>query len=88
MTDARAKRPWEQRLHEAAATIEDELKRVITYINDEVVPEVRQNSSNALRAAAAEMERLAQRMDDRAKTRAASTPPGSTQSGAGSDARP
>jgi hypothetical protein len=68
------KRPWEQRLHEAAATVEDELRRVITYINDEVVPEVRQNSSDALRAAAAEMERLAQRMDDRAK-RTTGTPP-------------
>ena len=59
-----AKRPWEQRLQEAAATVEDELRRVITYINDEVVPEVRQNSSSALRSAAAELERLARRMDD------------------------
>lgn len=77
MTDARAKRPWEQRLHEAAGTVEDELKRVIKYLNDEVVPEVRQSSSDALRAAAAEMERLAQRMDDRARTRATgdATPP-------------
>ena len=59
------KRDWERRLHEAAATVEDELRRVITYINDEVVPEVRQNGSSALRAAAAELERLASRMDDR-----------------------
>ena len=59
------RRPWEQRLHEAAATMEDELKRVVTYINDEVVPEVRQNGSSALRAAAAELERLARRMEDR-----------------------
>ncbi len=65
MADATFKFPWEQRLHEAAATVEDELKRVITYINDEVVPEVRQNGSSALRAAAAELERLARRMDDR-----------------------
>ncbi len=69
------KRAWEQRLHEAAATVEDELRRVVTYINDEVVPEVRQNSSSALRAAAAELERLAKRMDDRAST--AKTPPSS-----------
>jgi hypothetical protein len=71
MTDARAKRPWEQRLHEAAGSIEDELKRVIKYLNDEVVPEVRQSSSDALHAAAVEIERLAQRMDDRAKARSA-----------------
>jgi hypothetical protein len=75
MTDARSKRPWEQRLHEAAATIEDELRRVITYLNDEVVPEVRQNSSDALHAAAAEMERLAQRLDDRAKRSTESATP-------------
>ena len=69
------KRDWERRLHEAAATVEEELRRVVTYINDEVVPEVRQNGSAALRAAAAEMERLAQKMDDRAK---AGTPPSGT----------
>jgi hypothetical protein len=78
MANEAPKRPWEQRLHEAAATVEDELRRVITYINDEVVPEVRQNSSAALRAAAAEMERLAQRMDDRAKR----TPPPPASGGA------
>jgi hypothetical protein len=70
------KRDWERRLHEAAATVEEDLRRVVTYINDEVVPEVRQNGSAALRAAAAEMERLAQRLDDRAKT----TPPPTTPS--------
>jgi len=51
------KRPWEQRVHE-------ELRRVIDYINDEVVPEVRRNGSDALRAAAKELDKLAQRMDD------------------------
>ncbi len=60
------KRPWEQRLHEAAATIEDELRRVVTYLNNEVVPEARENGSVALRKAAAELERLARKMDDRA----------------------
>jgi hypothetical protein len=83
MTDARAKRPWEQRLHEAAGTVEEELKRVIKYLNDEVVPEVRQSSSDALRAAAAEMERLAQRMDDRARATGKATPPPPANGGAG-----
>ncbi|MEO6801747.1 MAG: hypothetical protein ABI197_00730 [Granulicella sp.] len=84
MSDAGAKRPWEQRLHEAAGTVEDELKRVIKYLNDEVVPEVRQSSSDALRAAAAEMNRLAQRMDDRAGTRTAGTgTPGTGTAGTG-----
>ena len=63
MSETQSKRHWEQRLHEAAITIEDEVHRVITYINSEVVPEVRHNSSTALRSAAAELERLARRMD-------------------------
>jgi len=75
MPNETPKRPWEQRLHEAAVTVEDELRRVITYINDEVVPEVRQNGSDALRAAAAELHRLAQKMDDRAGSRTTGAPP-------------
>jgi hypothetical protein len=38
---------------------------VVTYINDEVVPEVRHNGSQALRFAAAELQKLAQHMDER-----------------------
>ncbi len=57
--------PWEQRLHEVATTVEDELRRVVSYLNDEVVPEVRQNSSVALRKASAELDRLARKLDDR-----------------------
>jgi hypothetical protein len=40
-----------------------EVKRVIAYLNDEVVPEVRQGSSRALRAAAAQLEKLAEHLD-------------------------
>lgn len=58
-------KPWEQQLKEAAARAEEELRRVVTFINDEVVPEVRRNGSHALRAAAEEMQKLAQKMDDR-----------------------
>jgi hypothetical protein len=58
-------RSWEQQLREAAARVEEDLRHVVTYINDEVVPDIRQNSSHALRAAAAELQKLAQRMDDR-----------------------
>ncbi|MCU1322129.1 MAG: hypothetical protein JWM43_1778 [Acidobacteriaceae bacterium] len=60
---------WEEKLHDAGAKVEDELKaelkKVIAYINDEVVPEVRKNGSEALRAAAAQMEKLAKKMDER-----------------------
>ncbi len=58
------KLPWEARLREAAEHVEDDVKRVITYINDEVFPDIRRNGSDALRSAAAELERLARRMDD------------------------
>ncbi|HSY68601.1 MAG TPA: hypothetical protein VK813_08160 [Edaphobacter sp.] len=68
------KRPWEQQLRDAAAHVETDLKNVVKYINDEVVPEVRKNGSEALRAAAVELHKLAQRIDDHAK-RTATTPP-------------
>jgi hypothetical protein len=67
------KRPWEQQLRDAAAHLETDLKNVVKYINDEVVPEVRRNGSEAMRAAAAELHKLAQKMDDHARRTA--TPP-------------
>jgi glutamyl-tRNA reductase len=57
-------RSWEQQVREASSRVEEDLKRVVTYINDEVVPEIRRNGSQALRVAAAELEKLARRMDD------------------------
>jgi hypothetical protein len=54
----------EDRLTEAGKRIEEELRRVVRYIDDEVVPEVRKNGSTALRAAAVRLQELAQRMDD------------------------
>ncbi len=65
---------WEQQLREAATRAEEEVRRVMTYINDEVVPEVRRNGSEALRAAAAELQKLAQRMDDRRAADSGATP--------------
>ena len=57
---------WEQKLQDVGARVEEDLRRVVTYINDEVVPDVRRNGSAALRAAAVELQKLAQRMDDEA----------------------
>ena len=45
--------------------IEDEVKRVVAYLNDQVVPQVRQNSSSALRTAAEQLGRLADYLDQR-----------------------
>jgi len=69
------KRPWEQQLRDAAVHLETDLKNVAKYINDEVVPGVRQNSSEALRAAAGELHKLAQKMDDHARRTSSGPPP-------------
>lgn len=65
MADGGAKGPWEQRLQDAGVRVEEDLRKLIQYINDEVVPDVRRNGSEALRSAAAELGRLADRMDRR-----------------------
>ena len=50
--------------------MEEEVKRVIAYLNDQVVPQVRQNSSSALRMAAEQLGRLADCLDEGRKTEA------------------
>ena len=45
---------WEQQLREAAVRAEEDVRRVVTYINDKVVLEVRLSGSQALRTAANE----------------------------------
>ena len=57
-------KPWEERLNEASARFEAELHRVVRYIDAEVVPEVRKHGSKGLRAAAVQLQKLAERMDD------------------------
>ena len=49
----------------AAARAEDELNRLIRYLNDEVVPDVRRHGSTALRTAADGLRELAEKMDNR-----------------------
>jgi hypothetical protein len=70
---------WEQQVKDATARAEEELRRVVTYINDEVVPDIRRNGSDALRFAAAEMQKLAQRMDDRRAAAHGPTPAGESK---------
>jgi bisphosphoglycerate-dependent phosphoglycerate mutase len=45
--------------------LEEDLKRIIAYLNDRVVPEVRENSSKALRIAAEQLNRLALHLERR-----------------------
>jgi len=56
-------RKIDERFAEGVPRVEDEIKKVIAYLNDEVVPQVRQNSSQALRIAAEHLARLAEHLD-------------------------
>ena len=62
-------RPLEGRLREAGERIEEELRRAVRFIDEEVVPEVRRNSSAALRTASDRLRKLAERMDDERRHR-------------------
>ena len=68
-------RRWEQQVRDAAMRVEDDLRRVVTYINDQVVPDIRRNGSEALRAAADELQKLARRMDERRAAADGESPP-------------
>ena len=57
-------RPLEDRLRGAGERIEEELRRAVRYIDDEVVPEVRRNSSAGLRSLSDRLRKLAEQMDD------------------------
>lgn len=56
-------RKLDENLGEAADKVERESERMITYLNDEVVPAIRQGSTRALRTAAEQLNRLAEYMD-------------------------
>ena len=66
---------WEARLRDAAAHVETDLRRLVDYLNDEVIPDVRRNGSSALRSAAVELHRLAERMDESNRGAPPSPPP-------------
>jgi hypothetical protein len=59
-------RKIDEHLSDARPKVEEEVKKVIVYLNDEVVPEVRRNSSQALRTAAEQLTRLAEYLDKKA----------------------
>jgi hypothetical protein len=75
MPNDESKRKWEQQFREAATHLEEDLRRFSKYVNDEIVPDVRRNGSDALRTAAAELHKLAQRMDDHARRTPSPPPP-------------
>ena len=52
-------------LGDASARIEEETQTLINYINDELVPAIRQHSTNALRVASEKLAQAADHMDAR-----------------------
>jgi bisphosphoglycerate-dependent phosphoglycerate mutase len=54
----------DERLNQAMPRVEEELKKVIAYLNDQVVPQLRQDSAHALHVAADQLRKLAQQLDD------------------------
>lgn len=56
-------RKLDQEIGDTTRKLETESERVIAYLNDEVVPAIREGSSWALRTAAEQLTRLAEYMD-------------------------
>ena len=54
---------FDEHLETALPRMQEEVRKVITYLNDEVVPNLRQDSAQALRTAAEQLSKLAARLD-------------------------
>lgn len=54
----------DERFSQALPRVEEEVKKVIAYLNDQVVPQLRQDSAQALHAAADRLRKLAEQLDD------------------------
>ncbi len=51
-------------LEDVGRRVDEELKQIVDYLNNDVVPKVRTESSSALRKAAQQLQRLADYMDE------------------------
>jgi hypothetical protein len=54
----------DERFSQAIPRVEEELRKVIDLLNDQIVPHLRQGSSQVLNAAADQLRKLAQQLDD------------------------
>jgi hypothetical protein len=54
----------DETFNQARPRVEEELKKVIAMLNDQVVPQLRQGSSQALHAAADRLRKLAEQLED------------------------
>ena len=52
-----------RKIDDATRRMEEELQRIVKYLNDEVVPKIRVHGSQALRTAAEQLSHLADAMD-------------------------
>lgn len=57
-----------RKVDETTRRMEDELRQFIKYLNDDVVPKIRTQGSQALRSAAQQLSRMADSMDDKKKS--------------------
>lgn len=55
----------ESEVRDVARDAETEVRRVITYLNDRVVPDIRAHTRTAMRSAADELRKLADRLERR-----------------------
>lgn len=55
----------DERFNQALPRVEEEVKKVIAYLNDQVVPQLRQDSAQALYSAADQLKKLAEQLEDR-----------------------
>lgn len=67
MPAQKKRRPRRTPLEDAARQADQRLQEVIDYLNEEVVPKVRTQSTRALRIAAGKLGELADYMDERKK---------------------
>ncbi|HEY3840452.1 MAG TPA: hypothetical protein VGL72_27960 [Bryobacteraceae bacterium] len=56
-------RKVDQKVSEAMPRLEEEVKKVIAYLNDEVVPDIRHNSLKALHVASEQLSKLAEKWE-------------------------
>lgn len=58
-------RKVEQTVSEHAPRVEEEVRKIVDYLNDEVVPGIREGSAKALRSASEQLAKLAEHLDRR-----------------------
>lgn len=54
---------WNDKIHNTVEGAESEVKKLIAYLNDEVVPSIRKEGSTALAAAAEQLRILAAKLE-------------------------